>query len=193
MVDVVDGDTIKVAIGGQVYSLRYIGIDTPETVHPTQPVGWMGPEASAANARLVSGKIVILETDVSDTDRYGRLLRYIWVRSSGSWLMVNLELVRRGFANASSYPPDVKYQELFRQAERRARQAGRGLWGATPAPAPTSPPATGNCDPSYPGVCIPRYPPDLDCGDIPFRRFTVVQPDPHGFDADLDGVGCESG
>ncbi len=58
---------------------------------------------------------------------------------------------------------------------------------------PTSPPSTANCDPSYPGVCIPPYPPDLDCGDIPYRRFEVVGSDPHGFDGDGDGVGCESG
>jgi hypothetical protein len=61
----------------------------------------------------------------------------------------------------------------------------------TPPPPPTS--STSNCDPSYPTVCIPPHPPDLDCGEIHFRRFTVLAPDPHGFDADFDGVGCESG
>ena len=63
---------------------------------------------------------------------------------------------------------------------------------AEPAPPPAPPPAQGNCDPSYPTVCIPPAPPDLNCGDITFRRFTVLPPDPHGFDGDSDGVGCES-
>jgi micrococcal nuclease len=196
VVDVVDGDTIKVDISGAIYTVRYIGIDTPETVHPTVPIEWMGPEASAANKDLVAGKEVVLERDVSETDQYGRLLRYVWIDGGDAWLLVNLELVRLGFANASTWPPDVAYQELFRDAEADARDAGVGLWGATPAPQPTAPPPpsaqAGNCDPSYPTVCIPPAPPDLDCGDISYRRFTVLQPDPHRFDGDHDGIGCES-
>lgn len=198
VVDVVDGDTIKVDIGGTVYSLRYIGIDTPETVDPNSPVGWMGPEATAANAELVAGQTVYLEKDVSETDGFGRLLRYVWLERPTGWLLVNEELVRLGFAAAISYPPDVRYQDLFLAAQRAASAANRGLWGPTPAPLPTAtpapaapPPAT-NCDPSYPGVCIPPYPPDLDCGDIAYRRFEVLAPDPHGFDGDHDGIGCES-
>ncbi|MGH2455401.1 MAG: thermonuclease family protein [Candidatus Limnocylindria bacterium] len=193
VVRVVDGDTIHVAVGGETFTVRYIGVDTPETVHPSEPVGWMGPEASAANAALVAGKEVVLETDVSETDRFGRQLRYVWLAQPGSWLLVNLELVRLGFANSSSYPPDVLYQDLFRAAEREAREAGVGLWGPSPTPPPvgTAPPA-GDCDPSYPDVCIPPYPPDLDCGDIPFKRFAVLAPDLHGFDGDHDGIGCES-
>jgi micrococcal nuclease len=74
---VVDGDTIKVEIDGVQYDVRYIGIDTPETVHPSQPVGCFGPEASARNKELVDGKRVGLEKDVSEMDRYGRLLRYV--------------------------------------------------------------------------------------------------------------------
>jgi micrococcal nuclease len=196
VVDVVDGDTIKVDINGAIYTVRYIGIDTPETVHPTVPVEWMGPEASAANKDLVAGKEVVLERDVSETDQYGRLLRYVWIDGGDAWLLVNLELVRLGFANASTWPPDVAYQELFRDAEADARDAGVGLWGATPPPQPTAPPPpsaqAGNCDPSYPTVCIPPAPPDLDCGDISYRRFTVLPPDPHRFDGDHDGIGCES-
>jgi micrococcal nuclease len=193
VVDVVDGDTIKVDVNGTLYTVRYIGIDTPETVDPGSPVEWMGPEASAANSELVAGKEVVLEKDVSETDRYDRLLRYVWLDQPSGWLLVNLELVRRGYANASSYPPDVAYQELFRAAEREAAGAGVGLWGATPESSPTPVPIAGDgCDPSYPDVCIPPYPPDLDCGDISFRRFTVRPPDPHNFDGDHDGIGCES-
>lgn len=191
VVDVVDGDTIKVDIAGTVYTVRYIGIDTPETVHPTQPIEWMGPEASAANKQLVDGKDVVLEKDVSETDRYGRLLRYVWLQTGGTWLLVNLELVRLGFANASGYPPDVAYQAIFRDAEADARDAGVGLWGPGPTPAASA--QSGTCDPAYPDVCIPPPPPDLDCGDIKFRRFRVLPPDPHNFDGDHDGIGCESG
>jgi micrococcal nuclease len=137
VVDVVDGDTIKVSVEDKVYTVRYIGIDAPETKDPNRPVEWMGPEASAANERLVGGKTVYLEKDVSETDRYGRLLRYVYL-ADGTF--VNAALVRQGYAVASSYPPDVKYQDLLRQAEQEARQAERGLWSATPSP--TSPAAS---------------------------------------------------
>jgi micrococcal nuclease len=140
VVRVIDGDTIRVAIDGQEYSVRYIGIDTPETVDPRQPVQWMGPEASAANKELVEGQTVVLEKDVSEVDRYGRLLRYVWLDRSTGWLLVNQELVRLGYAHSSSYPPDVRYQDLFRMVEGVAREAGIGLWGATPTAAPTSTP-----------------------------------------------------
>jgi len=196
VVSVTDGDTIHVDIDGTEYRLRYIGIDSPETNDPRSPVEWMGREASQANERLVGGKQVVLEKDVSDVDRFGRLLRYVWLRENGGWLMVNEELVRQGYAEASTYPPDVKYTDRLFEAMRDATDAGLGLWGAPEAPAPTpSSPAGGsgsNCDPSYPDVCIPPSPPDLDCGDISFRRFTVVPPDPHRFDGDHNGIGCES-
>jgi len=128
---VIDGDTIEVSLEGQPYKVRYIGIDTPETVHPTEAVQWMGPQATEANRRLVEGQTVLLEKDVSETDKYGRLLRYVWVGE----LMVNAELVRLGFAQVSTYPPDVRYQDTFLQLQREARDAGRGLWGEQPAAA----------------------------------------------------------
>jgi micrococcal nuclease len=198
VIRVVDGDTIHVLLDGEDHSLRYIGMDTPETVNPNQPVEWMGREASDANKRLVDGQEVVLEKDVSETDRYGRLLRYVWLHDARGWLLVNGELVRLGYAQVFTYPPDVKYNELFLELERDARDAGRGLWSESPVdsspPTATEPPggSAGNCDPSYPGVCIPPPPPDLDCGDIPYRRFTVLPPDPHRFDGDQDGIGCES-
>jgi endonuclease YncB( thermonuclease family) len=157
VVEVVDGDTIHVEIGGETYSVRYIGIDCPETVHPTEPVGWMGPEASEANRNLVEGKTVYLEKDVSETDKYGRLLRYVFL-DNGTF--VNAELVRLGYAQVSTYPPDVKYQDLFLEMQEEAREAGRGLWGPTPTPlpvpptatpAPTSPPPAPTLPPAAPG------------------------------------------
>jgi len=131
VVSVVDGDTIKVEVGGTQYTLRYIGIDTPETVHPSKPVEWMGLEASAANQQLVAGKTVYLEKDISETDRYGRLLRYVYLADG---LFVNAELVRLGYAQVSTYPPDVQYVDMFLQLQQEAREAERGLWGAVPTP-----------------------------------------------------------
>ena len=144
---VIDGDTIEVSLEGQTYKVRYIGIDTPETVHPDKGVEWMGPEATEANRRLVEVQVVLLEKDVSETDKYGRLLRYVWVGE----LMVNAELVRLGFAQVSTYPPDVRYQDTFLQLQREAREAERGLWGPTLTPTteivvvPTLPPAPRTC------------------------------------------------
>ena len=136
VVRVVDGDTIIVRIGGRDERLRYIGMDTPETVKPDTPVQWMGPEASRANAGLVAGRSVVLEKDVSETDRYGRLLRYVWLDDGGRWTLVDLELVAQGFAQVETDPPDVKYADRFVAAERAARAAGLGLWGPGPSAAP---------------------------------------------------------
>jgi micrococcal nuclease len=118
VIEVIDGDTITIAGGDRV---RYIGIDTPE-VHPQ--VEAFGLEAWQANRELVEGKAVRLERDVSETDKYGRLLRYVWVDGT----MVNAELVRRGLAEAKAYPPDTKYRSYLEQVEAEARRAGRGMW-----------------------------------------------------------------
>ena len=181
--NVVDGDTIDVVIDGRQQRVRYIGIDTPETVHPIRGEEPYGREASARNRQLVDRRTVYLEKDVSETDRYGRLLRYVWLDES---TMVNAVLVAEGYAQVSTYPPDVKYADRFLELQRAARAEGRGLWGFTAAT-----PAPGGCDPAYPDVCIPPPPPDLDCGEIPHRRFRVLPPDPHRFDGDNDGIGCE--
>jgi len=120
----VDGDTLELADGTRV---RYIGVDTPETVHPSKPVQCFGREASAFNHGLVDGRPVRLEKDVSDTDKYGRLLRYVYLED-GTFL--NLELVRQGYAKVVTYPPDVAHAAEFQAAMAEARTAGRGLWGA---------------------------------------------------------------
>ena len=138
---VVDGDTIDVLIEGRELRVRYIGIDTPETVDPRRPVECFGREASERNRELVEGEAVGLEKDVSEADRYGRLLRYVWVDGE----MVNARLVEEGYATASTYPPDVEYADLFTALQRQARESGRGMWSdcATPAPPPA---ADGPCD-----------------------------------------------
>ena len=139
MIRVVDGDTIDVLIDGRQLRVRYIGIDTPETVDPRRPVECFGREASARNRELVEGKTVGLERDVSETDRFGRLLRYPWVEGE----MVNARLVEEGYATASTFPPDVRYAELFVSLQDEARQARRGLWSACATPRPS---ADGPCD-----------------------------------------------
>ncbi|HEX5395630.1 MAG TPA: thermonuclease family protein, partial [Candidatus Limnocylindria bacterium] len=122
VVSITDGDTIRVQFGGSEYRVRYIGMDTPETHFGTE---WMGPEAAQANADLVAGRQVVLEKDVSETDEFGRLLRYVWLHDDGTWLLVNLELLREGFAQVATYPPDVKYIDpWFLDAQREARDAG---------------------------------------------------------------------
>lgn len=136
VVRIVDGDTIVVHVGDQDRRLRYIGMDTPETVQPGTPVQWFGPEASQANRALVEGRTVVLEKDVSETDRFGRLLRYVWLVDGDRWTLVDLELVSRGFAQVETDPPDVKYADRFVAAQRIARDAGIGLWGPGPPPSP---------------------------------------------------------
>lgn len=129
VVRVVDGDTIRVRIDGIEERVRYIGIDTPESVDPRKTIQPYALAASEANTELVGGREVVLEKDVSERDRYDRLLRYIWLDDPRGWVLVNHELVMRGFASAVTYPPDVRYEVLFRAAERAAREAGIGLWG----------------------------------------------------------------
>jgi endonuclease YncB( thermonuclease family) len=119
VVRVVDGDTIVVAIGGpRGTKVRLIGIDTPER-------GRCFFEAATQRMRaLVEGKQVRLTKDVSETDRYGRLLRYVYVGS----LFVNDAMVREGYANAATFPPDVAHATEFIALARVARLARRGLW-----------------------------------------------------------------
>jgi micrococcal nuclease len=175
--EVVDGDTIDVAFDGGRDTVRYIGVDTPEGGQP------FSTEAADANARLVAGQTLCLEKDITDRDRFGRLLRYAW---NADGTLVNEALLAEGVASISTFPPDVKYVDSrYRPAQDAAQAAGRGIWASA---------AAGDCDAAYPTVCIPPPPPDLDCGDITFRRFQVLPPDPHRFDlGDGDGIGCETG
>jgi|SRR3989344_9424077 len=124
VVKVIDGDTVRLENGETV---RYIGIDTPEI---SQGKECFSEEATEKNKDLVFNKAVRLEKDVSEKDRYGRLLRYVWVISESGQgeTFVNEYLVRQGYASAITYPPDVKYSELFREAEKDARDNNRGLW-----------------------------------------------------------------
>jgi micrococcal nuclease len=136
VVHITDGDTIRVVIAGEEQRLRYIGIDTPESVAPNTPVEPFAEAATDANALLVDGERVILERDVSDTDRFDRLLRYVWLEpdlsnadpDDDSWRLVNREIVLLGLAEAVDYPPDTKYSAILQAAESEARAAGLGMW-----------------------------------------------------------------
>lgn len=124
---VVDGDTIVVRVDGRRERVRYIGIDTPESVKPGTPVQCFAKAASAENERLVEGRSVRLEFDRERRDRYGRLLAYI-VRSDG--LAVNAALLRGGFAETLVFPPNTRHAGQFAAIERQARARGAGLWSA---------------------------------------------------------------
>ncbi len=138
---VIDGDTIEIEGGERV---RYIGIDTPETVDPRKPVQCFGVEASKKNKEMVEGKIVRLEKDITDRDKYNRLLRYIYVGD----IFINLELVKQGFAYSYSYPPDIKYQDQIVNAQQEAKDANRGLWSACPVQTAVPAPQENNFDSS---------------------------------------------
>lgn len=131
VVKVVDGDTIDVQINGQKKTIRLIGINTPETVDPRRPVQCFGKEASNETKRLLTGKQVYLTKDVSESDKYDRLLRFVYLPlENGEMLFVNDYLVRQGFANNYPYPPDIKFDDQFRLAEKEAKEQKRGLWSA---------------------------------------------------------------
>jgi len=203
VIKVVDGDTISVGIGGVAYSLRYIGIDCPESG------GWMAAEATQANRDLVDGKTVYLEKDVSETDRYDRLLRYVFLADG---TLVNAELVRLGYARSVAYPPGTKYQGLFEEMEQEARDAGRGIWGPTPTPRPPTPtPRPPTAVPTSAPAVVPTSPPPAavcdcsgnlyNCSDFSTHAqaqacydYCVSQGrgDIHRLDGDNDSVACES-
>src|SRR5438034_1570900 len=127
VVRVVDGDTIKVRLdGGRTERVRYIGIDTPESVKPDTPVQCFAKKASHFNDSLVSGRDVTLKTDAEERDRYGRLLAYVYADGR----FVNRELVARGYARTLTIPPNVAHEDEFARLARRAREAGLGLWRA---------------------------------------------------------------
>ena len=193
VVRITDGDTIAVSINGQEFKVRYIGVDSPETGSN------YASQATAYNTKLLAGGVVVLIKDTSETDRYNRLLRYVFAGGK----FVNYEMVKAGYAQSGSWPPDIACDSTFAASDKVARLNHIGMWALAPTAVakatiipfvPIVPTALikGNCSPSYPDFCIPPPPPDLDCKDIPAKRFRVLAPDPHGFDGDHDGIGCES-
>ena len=219
---VIDGDTVEVSfVNGysrlgldSTETVRFLGVDTPET-HATNKSGeygnitdtgcldrW-GDLATEFAVETLGQQIVelVLDSDAGLRGFYGRLLAYVQVGD----LDFNARLVELGYARVyeeGSSRREAKYLSL--QQEARARRIG--LWECETSSISTSPSTTviapttnrgtempgANCDAAYPTVCIPPPPPDLDCGEISFTNFTVLSPDPHRFDGDKDGVGCET-
>lgn len=189
---VTDGDTFTLSDGRRV---RLAQVDAPETGQ------CFGRESTAALRALVENKAVTLRrpSNGPEKDRYGRTVAEVSVAATS----VNEQLVRDGAAEwyERFAPEDADLAGRLRSAQSEARTMGRGLWSACAgAAAAASPPTTqagdrhgGNCHPAYPDDCIPPAPPDLNCPDIKRKvRVDHAHGDPHGFDADKDGWGCES-
>ena len=210
--DVIDGDTIRVVINGTEYPLRYIGMDTPEPDATDPTVKRMADLATAANSSMVAGQDVFLEKEESETDQFDRLLRNVWlVDDNSDWIMVNLSLVRLGYGQVSTFPPDVKYVDELVAAQEEAEQAGIGMWAPVTAENPSSSPAAAAPSPAAalpsPSVhdhgsaaCHPSYDPclpivaDLDCAEVRAMGaapVTMKGPDDYELDPAEDGLGCE--
>ncbi len=197
VVRITDGDTIVVEIDEIEYKLRFIGIDSPE--------GYLGNESAEYNRKLIEGKTVTLIKDVSETDSFDRLLRYVIVGD----IFVNYEMVNKGYAKSGSWPPDTSCDDTFRQAQTNAQTSKLGMWypTATYVPVPVNPTTSdrsgivdiGTSEPTAPpsgGVCDCSI--DYDCGD--FSSHAEAQAcyvscgsnNWSGLDSNKDGQACES-
>lgn len=197
VVRITDGDTIVVEIDEIEYKLRFIGIDSPE--------GYLGNESAEYNRKLIEGKTVTLIKDVSETDSFDRLLRYVIVGD----IFVNYEMVNKGYAKSGSWPPDTSCDDTFRQAQTNAQTSKLGMWypTATYVPVPVNPTTSdrsgiediGTSEPTAPpsgGVCDCSR--DYDCGD--FSTHAQAQAcyvscgsnNWSGLDSNKDGQACES-
>ncbi len=179
VVFVIDGDTIDVEAQGQEYRVRYIGVDTPERDEPFYA------EAAEANRQMVEGEEIVLVQDVSETDRYGRLLRYVYLPDG---TFVNAELISQGYGRVVTFPPDVAQTELFTALQRQARETERGLWGQSEMQA--LPPGCDTCRKN-----------SYDCKDFDTQTaaqacfdacLEMVGDDVHHLDGGGDGIVCES-
>jgi len=203
VVSVIDGDTVKIDMNGNMETLRLIGIDTPETVDPRKPVQCFGQEASNKSKELLSGQRVRVEKDSTqgDRDKYDRLLAYIW-REDG--LFYNEYMVKQGYAHEYTYDTPYKYQAQFKADEKYARENQLGLWS----------PNTCNGDTTKENLAPPVIPPSnvsvpegttcssnaYNCSDFKthaeaqavFEYCGGVDNDIHKLDSDGDGQSCES-
>jgi micrococcal nuclease len=198
VVSIGDGDTITIRTNEQNIVVRLACIDAPETNQP-------GGKESAQRLSAILPRGTAIRVIPIDRDQYGRTVGVVFGTKN-----INQQLLEEGQAwvyeeyigNCRTSAPQLRQAQITAKAKRA------GLWsqanpcppwdyrkkqcGSITPPQPTIPNQQKSCDPSYPDVCIPPEPPDLNCGDIPHRRFRVIEPDPHGFDRDNDGVGCES-
>jgi micrococcal nuclease len=203
IIRVIDGDTLDVVFeDGTSERVRLVGVDTPETKAPEEPEEYGVPNTPEGRECLrrwgyEAYQYVLnlqgMEVCLVPTGRgyYRRLLAYVYT-SPDDTTPLGYELVENGLARVYT-EADFVFEEEYLQAERFAKSNKLGLWSCTSLQDEESETAAqGECDPSYPDVCIPPPPPDLDCRDVPYRNFRVLPPDPHRFDRDRDGVGCES-
>lgn len=181
VLNVIDGDTIDVLLDGEEYRVRYVGVDTPERGDPYYS------EATQANRDLVQGETVMLVIDVSETDQYGRLLRYIYLEDG---TFVNAELIANGYARLVTYPPDVANADYFADLQREAREARRGLWGINEL-----------TNSGAPAGCLTCSRNAYNCSDFETQseaqacyQFCLAQvnDDVHRLDGGGDGLVCES-
>lgn len=206
---VVDGDTVRIdpTIDG-IDEVRLIGMDTPETKDPDEGVEPYGPEASSYASSRLAGEQVGIEFDAERTDQYGRLLAYVYPTSGG---MFNEDLVRNGYAQVYTVPPNDSFEDRFVAAQRAAKAAGLGIWGLTESQQcklanrdngigegasgcmqkPKPPPPKPQTERS------PTGGPDLDCSDFASQAEAQAElmsdpSDPNGLDADYDGQACET-
>lgn len=208
VVKVIDGDTISVDISGKTETIRLIGINTPETVDPRKPVECFGKEASNRAKEVLTGKSVKLEADSaqSERDKYNRLLRYVFLEGGTNF---NKMMISEGFAYEYTYNLSYKYQTEFKQSEKEAKTAQRGLW------------APGVCDSAQSGIqksvdsasptigplVLPQKQTNYicsynayNCSDFSthneaqaiYESCGGVNNDVHGLDRDRDGLACES-
>lgn len=210
----VDGDSFYAIVNGVEEEIRLYRSDAPEVAPPTE---CGANEATAKFMELLSyndnGATFFIEHDQTIRDQYGRLLVYMWLEIDGQPYLVNEAMVRSGWSEDKDYG-DRLYAPQMQEAAAFAKKYNVGSYAlcgplgpatgappqptAIPAPQPPVPQDTGNgesgnCDSSYPDFCLPPSWEigDLDCGDIPYRWFTVYPPDSHNFDGDFDGIGCE--
>lgn len=200
VVRVVDGDTVELTFAdGRTEKLRMIGVDTPETVHPTIGEEPGGREASDFTKARLTGQTVLVEFDVEQRDQYGRLLGYVYTAEGA---MFNATLVDQGYARLATYPPNVRYVNVFVAVQQGARGSSNdqpdswnsqsGSPGSSQPQKPTSP--------ASPGLRYDPFGPDRDCTD--FATWEEAQAfylaaggpdrDPHRLDSDRDGIACES-
>jgi micrococcal nuclease len=198
---VIDGDTVESLLdNGSSDTIRLLGVDTPETYISNQPGEygnitdtvcldkWGYAATQFTKERLDDQKVTLISDPAAgERGSFGRLLAYVQIDE----VDFNALLVDLGYARVYTEGTASREQKYLRLQENAQREK-RGLWECErPTPAPTKFSAGRNCDPSYPDVCIPSYPPDLDCNEIKYSKFAVLQPDRHGFDMDKDGIGCE--
>lgn len=191
---VIDGDTIVLTTGEVV---RYIGIDAPEQSSKMNSKTCFSQEATSRNRELVEGKRVHLEKDITDRDRYNRLLRYVYVGST----FVNEVLVREGFAYSYSYPPDISFQNVLRSVEKQAREENLGLWGVCPSRRASARDSMIPTSSSFSRDKAISCEGDVyDCSDFnaqqeaqtAFETCGGARHDVHNLDKDGDGEVCES-